>query len=118
MKTDKIISTVLRLIKKNGQQVTLTRMQDGVYDPQSGTVSRTGTTYTGFGVPMPYRYRDVDGTRILQSDVQVYVAPQIGSTPRPSDTLTVGGQVFQVIASNPLAPAGPIVLHDVQCRKA
>lgn len=105
-------------IARAGQPVTLTCLSDGVYDPETGKVTRTGTTHTGYGAPVNYAQRDIDGTMILRSDVRVLLGPQIGVTPTTGDTLTVAGEVYTVIASNPLAPGGIVVLHDVQCRKA
>lgn len=118
MNYTKTRATSQRLIASAGQAVTLTRLGDGVYDPQTGTVARSGTTYSGYGAPVNYAQRDIDGTMILRTDVRVLLGPQIGANPTTGDTLTVGGDIYTVVASNPLAPGGVVVLHDVQCRKA
>lgn len=60
----------------------------------------------------------IDGTRILQSDQRVYLDPLIGVTPQVSDTLTIGSEIYSVVDSRPLNPAGVVVLHDVQIRAA
>lgn len=106
-----------KALKKAGQAMTLTRVSPGVYDPSTGSVVSTGATYTGFGVALNYSSRDVDGTLILQADQRVYLDPLIGATPQPGDALTVGGEVFTVVNSKPLAPGGVVVLHDIQVRK-
>ena len=70
----------------------------------------------GPGVLLDYSQREKDGTVILQTDQRVYLDPLIGAAPKPGDTLTIGTEIFNVVHSKPLAPAGIVVLHDVQVR--
>jgi hypothetical protein len=112
----KTAASVQRQIKKAGQSMTLTRITAGVYDPSTGSVANTGTTYTGHGVTLNYSQAMIDGTNILQGDQRVYLDPLIGVTPQAGDTLTVGSDIYNVVASKPLAPAGVVVLHDCQAR--
>lgn len=104
------------LLAEFGALVTLTRITSGVYDPDTGTVPQTQTTYTAPGVKLDYEQRAIDGTTILQGDQRVYLDPLIAAAPQAGDTLTVGAEVFTVVASRPLAPAGVVVLHDVHVR--
>lgn len=112
----KTAAKVQRMLKKAGQTVTLTRMEPGAYNPETGTVVSAGTTYAGPGVLLDYSQREKDGTVILQTDQRVYLAPLIGAAPKPGDTLTIGTEIFNVVNSRPLAPGGICVLHDVQVR--
>lgn len=114
----KTATSVQRQIKKAGMSMTLTRIDPGVYDANTGTVSNAETTYTGFGLALNYSQRDIDGTLIRQSDQRVYLDPLISATPQPGDTLTIGTEIFNVVASRPLSPAGVVVLHDVQIRRS
>ena len=104
------------LLAEFGAPVTLTRITPGVYDPATGTVVNSGATYTATGVKLNYEQRAIDGTNILQGDQRVYLDPLIAAAPQAGDTLTIGTDVFTVVASRPLSPAGVVVLHDVQVR--
>lgn len=105
------------LLTKFGQPVTVTRVQEGEYDPGTGTGSDTSTAYVGIGVALEYRQDEIDGTLIRQGDRRVYIAPDLGVVPRTGDTVTLAdGSVLDVVASRPLNPAGTVLLHDVQGR--
>lgn len=106
------------LLAEFGAPVTLTRITPGTYDPATGTVSQTTTTHTATGVKLNYEQRAIDGTNILQGDQRVYLDPLIAAAPQAGDTLTIGAEVFTVVASRPESPAGVVVLHDVQVRRA
>lgn len=104
------------LLAEFGATMTLTRITAGVYDPATGEVPQTTTTHTANGVKLDYEQRHIDGTNILQGDQRVYLDPLIAAAPQTGDTLSVGTEVFTVVKSRPLAPAGVVVLHDVQIR--
>lgn len=110
-------ATASELLAEFGAMVTLTRITPGVYDPATGTVPNSETSYTAKGVKLDYEQRFIDGSNILQGDQRIYLDPLIAETPKTGDKLTIGAEVFSVIASRPLAPAGIVVLHDVQIRK-
>lgn len=114
----KIASSAQRALRKAGQSLTLTRIVPGVYDPATGSVASTGATHTGFGVALNYAQNAIDGTMILQGDQRVYLDPLIGATPQTGDILTIGAEIWNVVTSRPLSPAGIVVLHDVQVRKS
>lgn len=118
MNYTKTAASVKKQLAKAGQTMTLARTVPGAYDTETGTVGSTVTSFTGPGIALAYSRRDIDGTLIQQADQRAYLDPLIGATPQTGDTLTIGAEVFRVIASRPLAPAGITVLHDVQCRKS
>lgn len=71
-----------------------------------------------------YNNRQIDGTRILQTDKQILIspiAPGGGSvtSPEPNQDRVqdVTGAVFEVINVNTLSPAGTAVLIEVQGRQ-
>ena len=109
-------ATAAELLAEFGAMVTLTRITPGAYDPASGEVVNTEVTHTASGVKLDYEQRLIDGTNILQGDQRVYLDPLISEAPKAGDKLTVGVGVFSVVKSRPLAPAGIVVLHDVQVR--
>ncbi|WP_430434259.1 hypothetical protein [Methyloversatilis sp.] len=111
-------ATAQRLLERFGRAVTLTRTTHGAYDSATGAPG-TGTTVTHAGTAalLEYQQRDIDGTHIRVGDLRAYIAPDIEITPQTGDTLTIGGEMWSVIASRPLAPAGVVVLHDAQVRR-
>lgn len=107
-----------RVLKKFGQPITFTAPRN-VFDPLTGTMGGAVTVpRAGFGVVLEYNIAEVGGN-ILRGDLQVYVSPGIGVSPSPGDTLTLAdGTALTVVISSPVAPAGVVVLHNVQCRGA
>lgn len=111
-------ATAQRLLERFGRAVTLTRKTPGAYDPATGAPGAgTTATHAGTAALFDYQQKDIDGTHIRVGDQRAYIAPDLAVTPQTGDTLTVGGDTWSVIASRPLAPAGVIVLHDVQVRR-
>lgn len=114
----KTAAKVKAQLAKAGMSMTLSRVVPGVYDLETATAASTTTTFNGSGLKLNYSLHMIDGTRILAGDQRVYLDPLIGAEPQPGDTLTIGAEVWSVVASRPLSPAGIVVLHDVQCRKS
>jgi hypothetical protein len=114
----KTAATAARLLLKFGRAVTLTRVTPGAYDPATGAPG-TGTTATHAGTAALFEYqqKDIDGTHIRMGDQRAYIAPGLAVTPQTGDTLTIGSDVWSVIASRPLSPAGIVVLHEAQVRR-
>lgn len=109
-------ATAVELLAEFGAAVTLNRITPGAYDPATGTTVNVSTPYAGTGAKFDYEQKEIDGTNIRTGDQRVYMAPDLAVTPQTGDTLTIGAQVWQVIASRPLDPAGVVVLHDCQIR--
>ncbi len=65
---DRMRSTSTDLISRFGKEVTLTRYEQGVFDPVSGSYSTTEITLTGNGVFLNYSSKDIDGMTVLSSD--------------------------------------------------
>ena len=113
----KTAATATRLLERFGQAVTLTRYGDAAYDPATGTTVPSETVYPATGAKLDYAQRDIDGTLIKVGDCRVYLAPNLAVTPQTGDTITIGAEVWKVVTSRPLAPAGTVVLHDAQVRR-
>ena len=102
-----------------GQVIVLERPgAGGGYDDDTGTVIEgSPETFNGNGVVFDYKENLIDGTNVLQGDQRIYMAPNIAATPQAGDFLVLAdGSRKQVVASHPLAPAGQVVLHEIQAR--
>lgn len=75
---------------------TGTRQGESVYDPASGEVIATATTYTGRGIFANYSARDIDGTLILSSDVKL-TALQIEVTDAPKAGDKINGKRVETV---------------------
>lgn len=107
------------MIAEFGQAVTLTRIAAGTYDPATGTSTPSTSTQAGKGVILPLSpMKKAAGTNIpegaqqlllsaLKADGSVLVVPHV------DDNVTLAsGEVMQIIAVDPLTPAGVAVLYD------
>ena len=118
-------STANRMIDAKGQTVTLTRRASGAYDPATGTATITETTQTGKGVILPLAgYRKFGNANIVAGDETLLLsglnsAGAALTTPHVDDSLTdAGGNVFALVAVDPLHPAGLDILYDCVIRRA
>jgi hypothetical protein len=113
-------SSAVRMLKRYGAPCTIKRTVTGEYDPATGTVSQTTTATPSVCAtfPMPQKY--VDGTLILQGDIQAYCAPGVvvrqGDTLNCRDPATGNLRDFKVINVKPISPAGVPVLFEAQIR--
>ena len=110
-------ATANELLAEFGMGITLTRTTPGAYNPATGGATDTTANHAAIGVKLDYAQSEIDGSLIRVGDQRVYLAPSLVVTPQTGDTLTIGSEVWGVIASRPLSPAGTNVLHDVQVRK-
>jgi hypothetical protein len=124
-----------RLLRRFGTTVPVTFMAkdaDATYNPASGQVSfgflnePYQIKYDTPAILLDYEQKDVDGTLVKLGDQKVYLPSSLPVTPKTGDVLVIpiyeGGQIvsydeFEIITSKPLAPAGIIVMHEVQARK-
>lgn len=105
------------LIAANGAPCQLRRAVAGEYDPGVGEVDDKGTkVFNTKAVRGEFKRSDIDGTEILATDVRLYVAPDLATTPAPGDQIVFDGAQYTVVNSRPLKPATVVLLHDVQCR--
>lgn len=84
------------------------------WDPGSGTETTVNTDVTI--VVSEYALSEIDGTTIQAGDRKVLMTATAGVEPRPSDVLTISGKAYTVINAMPLAPAGIVVMYEVQAR--
>lgn len=114
----KAAATAARLLARYGQPITVTEALPGTYDPDTGTTTPGGAQiWAPNAVKLDYESKEIDGTNILVSDQRVLMQALTGLNPKPDAKLTIGGEVWRVVVAKPLAPAGVVVLLDVQVRK-
>ena len=91
------------------------------YIPGVGMVEKPDVETTGTGVVLGYKQADIDGTLIQTGDQQVYLSVEAenGSMPQPAtgDKIRVGVEVWAVVKTERIAPAGTAVLYIAQVRK-
>ncbi|MBT2333621.1 hypothetical protein J7E49_06850 [Variovorax paradoxus] len=114
---DELAAVADELLTEFGAPAVLTRVTPGAYDPTTGgTTGDVTTTWTGTGAKFGYEQDAIDGTLIRQGDQRVYLSTSGIVNPQTGDTLTIGGIVYNVVASRPLQPALVSVLFEVQVR--
>lgn len=104
-----------RLIAKFGQIGSVKRMSSP--DPVYGG-DGTETAYTAKLVPMAYKVNEIDGTVILNGDVQLYISSvDLAITPIPGDLTDCNGKSYRIIKSDPNLYDGVTpVVHICQAR--
>lgn len=85
------------------------------WDPDSGTTTVVSTSVTV--VVTEYAKSDIDGTLILASDRKVLMTATAGVTPVPNDVLVISGESYSAVNVMPLAPAGVVVMYEIQARR-
>ena len=105
-----------------GFEATLTTEIVGAYDPATGMAPVTVTNYAGSAFRDTFRKDEIDGTRVLESDVKFLVSPKLvngNTTPvlNPEYKITFDGDVYTIVNVNPWNYAGLNVGFEVQGRK-
>ncbi|MGA0608832.1 hypothetical protein [Caldimonas sp. KR1-144] len=108
--------TAQRLLQRFGAQTTLTRPGTPTYDPETGETTATPVVDSCTAAVFPYGDKYVDGTQILATDRQAYIAAVGLTEPKPGDVLLWGGSGLTVIKTKNIAPAGLPVLYEAQVR--
>lgn len=110
---------ILANIKELGRTCTLVKVVQGTYAPGSGAVTGgTETEHTIRAMRMPYRSRDVDGTRISGTDTKVIVsAKALPAVPEVGDRIVSGGSVENILDVKTYEADGASFAFILQCRK-
>jgi hypothetical protein len=104
-----------RLIDRFGQPVTLRRQFAGTFNPITGSFS--GSTIDEIEtVGLLRRFPDdlIDGTRILATDRQLVLAPDV--VPAVGDVAVIGAESLAVEEVETVAPAGVPVVFTARVR--
>jgi hypothetical protein len=117
-----IAATVYRLLQQFGKAVTLRRIEPGVYDLNTDTVTPSETNVAGFGAVLPYppNISERSGGSIISTDEQLLFFPTaaIAFDPSAMNKVIIGSESFKVMNAEILRPANTAVLFTFQLRKA
>lgn len=112
------IATARRLIAKNGEPVTYTKVTPGAIaaNPTQGRV-QTAANHAITAFPFDYALREIDGTLVRRGDRQLLlVSADLPVEPATGDRVTVDGVVYDVMAVTPTRRAGVDIIHTLQLR--
>jgi len=108
-------ATVIRLLTKYGQTVTLKRSSGLTLDPIIGaTGTETVTEIETKGIVQEYSNKELEQSAIQSSDRKITLT----STQEPllTDVISVGGKDFKPIRIETMNPAGVILAYKIQAR--
>jgi len=107
--------TALPLLKKYGQQVTVTRRIYGDVNPGTGARAVTSTTtFTAYCAVFNYDKSYVDNTNVLASDKRAIIDGK--AMPLINDTVTTDDGDFTVLNVNKTGPSGEAVIYELHLR--
>lgn len=109
-------ATALRLLKKYGIPVTLSRTTGGSIDPVTGAITAgTDASKTPTGLFVNFPVEMIDGTRIQAGDKRLIMAADV--TPLTTDTVPYGGYTWIVHSVETVSPTGVDIVHFVHIRR-
>lgn len=114
---DSFVALALDLLGRKGQQITITTVTTGAYNPATGGVSNTETVQTGVGVPVGYKASEIDGTNIRRGDVKVIVAGSGITEPKVNGQVSFIGFTGTIKNVEVVAPDGTPIVYKLQVRK-
>lgn len=113
---DAIAGDVTELLAEFGGPLTLRQTRGGTY--VDGAMTGTTTTETkGNGVIVDYSlgFLAMAGGLVQAADRRCLLEPGVPQ-PQPDDEIVQGTQTYVVIRVSTVAPAGTVVLYDLQVR--
>lgn len=121
-------ATAQELLTEFGAPVTVRQVVTGEYDPDLGEAPATTVDQDGIGVLFDYTAQaagltNMAGSVIETGDKQMYLAPELAAggpmpEPRPADLVLALGATWRVVTVKTLAPAGLVLLYELQLRQA
>lgn len=111
-------ATATKLIKNFGQELILTHVDNGVYNPSTGLIPSVTTNQTGIGVLLDHGNREIDGTLILMGDKKLLLSAKDITKPEINDTCFINFVNYTI--KEPLIeinPAGTVpVMYKLNLR--
>jgi len=109
-------ATALKLLTKFGQAVDISRDTTSSFNPATGiTTPGAQVTDSGFGASFDYTAQEIDGTNIIKGDIRL-ILNSVTRTPESGDTVTIDSVVYRLMNVEKIAPAGTVVIYDIQLR--
>lgn len=114
--SDQMAAVGLELLTEFGEAVTFSRTATGDYSPSTATLT-TGavTTWTGYGAPVDYDTRDINGVNIEQGDVKLFVNA-VTTVPMRGDALILDSITYRIMSVRKYAISSENVLYELQLR--
>jgi hypothetical protein len=111
-------ATADKLIGKFGKQVTLTRVTEGTYDPNTGELSGGSTTTQTVAALI----KDFNGIEILSGAIQagdrnVSIAALNATEPQIGDAMTIDSLAYNVLAVKSIWSGEKVAIYELQVRK-
>jgi len=118
---DSAIALAKKLIKKNGQAVTLRGFTAGsAPDPDKPWKpgANLPSNQSIEAVFLDYEQRYIDGETIRTGDQRVFMPAEGLTTPPEVEGLVVrGAELWKIIAVKPLNPNGQAIMYELQVRQ-
>lgn len=112
----RMVATASRLITRFGQAGTLERPT--FTGPSHTPVAGTPEEYPAIFVIGEFKSREIDGTRVLQGDKRVIIAPSLAVVPKLSDWLVeADGGRFRLVDFKTIKPATTTIAYIAQVRR-
>lgn len=103
-------------IARFGQEAVLSRPTST--GPAHNPVEGEPDTYSVRIVVETYRQNEIDGTRVLRSDLKVMMSKgALAIEPETTDQLLIGGQAHAIVDVRPVSPGGVVLYFEIQARR-
>lgn len=110
-------SMAASFIWRHGRSMTITRVVEGTYNAATGSRATTESTTELMGIIMDYRTHDI-GELVQSGDRRITIqASDVTNAPEPGDKVTVGTDVWSVMAVKRRESAGISMTYEMQVRQ-
>ena len=113
---DGLQTVAANLLRSKGQNLTFNRKTVSSSNAATGVVTSTPSTYTGYGVALNYKKKEIDGTVIQAGDIRLIFA-KTTTAPINGDTVTIDSIILRLMNLKPTSPAGTVVIYEASLRK-
>jgi hypothetical protein len=110
-----LAATAQSLLTRYGESVTFSRETTSAFDPASGIVTSSTSTFDGLVAKFNYRSSEIDGETIKMGDVRLVAS--ISTEPQVDDSVVLDGLSYRVMNVENIKPAGTNVIYKLQVRK-
>ena len=109
-------ATAKRLLSKFGRKIQHQRVNEGAYDPSTGTVTSTTISTNVLAADFAMKGNEyADASLIQMGDRYALVSPEV--TIDVTDKLMIDGVTWNILNVQKLAPSGTAVLWKCHIRK-
>lgn len=109
-------NTASTLIARFGRSHTFTRITKSVYDPASGTSSKTESTFTANAVKEEFNALERQDSSIRVGDVKL-LAEAVTEGFEVNDRITIQSQEYKLVMADPIKPGPTVVAWNLRARK-